>query len=50
MGHSDPKSAAPYIQRHVKKEADRIQLQEQDEMKETLKQGLEIIEGKKAWV
>ncbi len=48
MGHSDPKSAAPYTQRHVKKEADRIQLQEQDEMKETLKQGLDIIKDKKA--
>ncbi|WED21575.1 site-specific integrase [Vibrio sp. JC009] len=43
MGHSDPKSAAPYTLRHVKKEADRIQLQEQETMQDILKQGLEVV-------
>lgn len=47
MGHSDPKSAAPYIQRHVTKEADRMQLLEQEKMKQTLKQGLDVIEREK---
>lgn len=48
MGHSDPKSATPYNQRHVKKEADKIQLKEQEEMKEILRKGLEVIKDNTA--
>lgn len=47
MGHSSESSAEPYIQRHVKKEANKLQLKDIKEMDSTLKEVNKSVEAGK---
>ncbi|WP_153916515.1 hypothetical protein [Shewanella sp. TC10] len=47
MGHTSDASAAPYIQRHVKKKADELTLKDIKEMDKTLKEVNKTVEVKK---